>query len=83
MKKFSLKIMSKEKTITREVQEVVVNANEGYLTILKNHIPLISTLRDGKIHWRDESELREDLLIKNGLMKVTRDEVIIFCDIVN
>ena len=48
--KFNLEIISPDQMLfNSEVEEVVIPAHEGIMTILKNHISLITFLRPGFI----------------------------------
>ena len=51
MEKFNLEIISPEKSflIKNDAVEVVIPAIEGYMGILKDHIPIISFLKPGII----------------------------------
>ena len=55
--KFSIEIISPEKTILKsETSEVVIPSFEGQMGILKDHIPLITFLRPGIILIQDQEE---------------------------
>ncbi len=80
MKKFNLKILGKNSSFEKEVSELIVNSQTGYLTILANHIPIITTIKRGKIEWKDEG-IKESLITSEGIMKVDGKEVCVFADI--
>ena len=47
---FQLEIISPEKTFLKaEVQQVTIPSFEGLMTILKDHIPIVTFLRPGLI----------------------------------
>ena len=58
MDQFNLEIISPEKSfLTKsDTEEVVIPAIEGYIGILKDHIPLISFLKPGIIDVRSKNE---------------------------
>ena len=58
MDQFNLEIISPEKSfLTKsDTEEVVIPAIEGYMGILKDHIPLISFLKPGIIDVKSENE---------------------------
>ena len=58
MDQFNLEIISPEKSfLTKsDTEEVVIPAIEGYMGILKDHIPLISFLKPGIIDVRSKNE---------------------------
>ena len=69
MDQFNLEIISPEKSflIKNDTEEVVLPAIEGYLGILKDHIPIISFLKPGII----------DVISKNERLNFYVDEGII------
>ena len=74
MKNFNLIILSKENKIDVEATQVTVNSENGYLTILANHIPLITTLKEGNIEWILDNK-KEYIHVNRGIMKVDREKV--------
>ena len=55
--KFSIEIISPEKTILKsETSEVVIPSFEGQMGILKDHIPIITFLRPGLIKILNDDE---------------------------
>ena len=58
MDQFNLEIISPEKSflIKNDTEEVVIPAIEGYMGILKDHIPLISFLKPGIIDVKSKNE---------------------------
>ena len=58
MEQFNLEIISPEKSflIKNDTEEVVIPAIEGYIGILKDHIPLISFLKPGIIDVKSKNE---------------------------
>ena len=58
MDQFNLEIISPEKSflIKNDTEEVVLPAIEGYLGILKDHIPIISFLKPGIIDVKSKNE---------------------------
>jgi ATP synthase F1 epsilon subunit len=58
MDQFNLEIISPEKSFLtkNDTEEVVIPAIEGYMGILKNHIPLISFLKPGIIDVKSKNE---------------------------
>ena len=69
MDQFNLEIISPEKSflIKNDTEEVVLPAIEGYLGILKDHIPIISFLKPGII----------DVISKNERLNFYVDEGIV------
>ena len=58
MEQFNLEIISPEESILikNDTEEVVIPAIEGYMGILKDHIPLISFLKPGIIDVKSSNE---------------------------
>ena len=58
MDQFNLEIISPEKSFLSksDTEEVVIPAIEGYMGILKDHIPLISFLKPGIIDVKSKNE---------------------------
>mgnify|MGYP003330458131 CR=1 FL=1 len=70
MEKFNLEIISPEKSflIKNDAVEVVVPAIEGYMGILKDHIPIISFLKPGIIDVKLNNE-RLTFYIDDGILE--------------
>lgn len=79
MKTFKLTIISKDRKIEKNATQIVVNTENGQLTILANHIPFITTIVEGNSEWSADNK-REKVFLKNGIMKVDREQVMIFAD---
>lgn len=78
MSHFPLTIISlKETLFNRNAKSVVLPASEGELTILKNHIPLITPLKRGGIKVRDENNQEHFFEIQNGFLEVNPRKVTI------
>mgnify|MGYP001305718092 CR=1 FL=1 len=58
MDQFNLEIVSPEKSFLKknDTEEVVIPAIEGYMGILKDHIPLISFLKPGFVDVKTQNE---------------------------
>lgn len=68
-----LKIYSLEGTIFEgEASQVSLPTTSGVITVLKGHIPLITTLKDGDIKYNNESTT-----IKGGFAEVGGDKVVV------
>jgi F-type H+-transporting ATPase subunit epsilon len=81
MKKFLLEIISLEKHVyDGQVVSVTVPGVEGELTILPNHMPLLTPLRSGEIVIRDPEGGQKYLAISKGFVTVEEDKVTILAD---
>lgn len=75
------KIVTPEKTIyENEIFQVSVPTVEGEVTILPNHIPLISLLKAGELKFKDkEGESR--MAVSGGFLEVRgQNEIVILAD---
>ena len=67
--KFNLEIIRPDRTIfNSETKEVVIPAYEGIMTILKDHIALITFLRPGFIEVEIENKL-EKFYVEDGTVE--------------
>ncbi len=75
---FYLTIAKIDKVIfSGKVISVNCPGTEGEMTILANHIPLITSLKEGKIRIRINEDEKKELKVKKGIMEVNKNEVII------
>ena len=82
MKTFKLIVMYKNNKLEVEASEFIVNTENGQLTILKNHIPFITTIKEGNACIVSENG-KINLGVKEGILKVDRDSVYAFCEYVH
>jgi len=78
--KFHLEIVSPEGVIFQDqVQEAVIPAYDGEITVLPNHTPLLSRLKEGEIIIKYE---KEELLIAitGGFLEINNNNVYISSD---
>ena len=55
----------------------------GYLGILRNHAPLVTTLRPGMLSWRRPGGPRQTARIGAGLLEVVKNRVTILTESVS
>ena len=77
MHKFRFTVLTEESNAFDDlVNRVIVNTSEGEITVLKNHIPLITTVNRGRlIIMKDNYELKYE--INDGVLKINREETIL------
>lgn len=86
MHKFKLKILTPdEKLFGGEVSQVVLPTKAGEITVLANHIPLISLLSIGEIKVTDTQKQEHKFLVQGGVIDVKQkvgemDEVVVLAD---
>jgi F-type H+-transporting ATPase subunit epsilon len=63
-----------------EAVSVIAPGEPGYLGILRNHAPLVTTLAPGRLIWRQASGARRITRIGSGLLEVVKNQVTILTD---
>ena len=80
MNKLKIKIITPEKTaLTQEADSVSLPATAGQITILPNHIPLITALCTGEIIIKNGSDAK-NLHVASGFAEVSKDTIRIMTD---
>ena len=78
MENFKLEIVTPEKIIlSKDVQMVTVPSYEGDMSILKNHISIISFLRPGRVKIKKNDESLEEFFLEDGTIEFTEDNLVI------
>ena len=62
---------------------IVAPGEVGYLGILRNHAPLVTTLKPGTLTWRRPDGATHTRNIGNGLLEVQRNHVTILAETVS
>ncbi len=74
---FSLEIISPDQTLIKsEVKQVVIPAFEGLMTILKDHISLVTFLRPGFIEATIENKI-EKFYVEEGVVEFFKNNLLI------
>ena len=77
----TLDIITPIKTIySGEVQLVQVPGTKGAFQILKNHAPIISTLKKGEIRVVDTNNLDTSFDISSGIVEVSKNVITILAE---
>tara|TARA_B100000780_G_C20865673_1_gene344250 strand:- start:51 stop:440 length:390 start_codon:yes stop_codon:yes gene_type:complete len=75
--KFNLEIISPDQTLLNtEVKQVIIPAYEGLMTILKDHISLITFLRPGFIETEIENKI-EKFFVEEGTVEFFNNKLLI------
>lgn len=78
---FRLSIRALDKNIFEgEADSLTLPGADGELTILKNHIPIITPLKDGKLRFM-AAKKEINLLIRSGVLQVNPEKVIVLVNI--
>lgn len=73
-----LEIITPEETLYNgEINYVKIPGSDGSFGVLKNHAPLISTLGEGTIKIRNESEEEKKFKIKGGIAEILKNNIVI------
>ena len=52
---------------------IIAPGEVGYLGILKNHAPLVTTLHPGTLSWTHSTGERRSLLVGTGLLEIAKN----------
>ncbi|OGK12511.1 MAG: ATP synthase F1 subunit epsilon [Candidatus Riflebacteria bacterium RBG_13_59_9] len=78
---FPVVVISPDGELFREeAVSIVVPAIDGYLGVMKNHMPMITVLDFGELLIRTLDERILAIAVAGGFMEVRRGETIILCD---
>ncbi|MCH7549029.1 MAG: ATP synthase F1 subunit epsilon [Candidatus Krumholzibacteriota bacterium] len=69
-----------EKALDTDVISIVAPGEAGYLGVLANHAPLITTLTRGNLRVRFADNRETHYRIGSGLLKVAHNEVVILTE---
>ena len=80
-KNFKLIIVTPEKIIyDGEVSSIVAPGDLGYLGILADHAPIITSLTTGKLEITDPNGAKNTMMISGGFMEVVKNTATILVD---
>ena len=80
---FHLSIVTPENVIYEgEVLSVIVPGEEGYLGVLADHAPLISTIKPGKVTIKDKSHKELFFSVSYGFFEVSANRATLLVDAV-
>jgi len=81
MKDLKLKIVTPEKILFEKiVSQISVSTVMGEITILPNHIPLVSQLAPGEIVVKINKDEEDLMAVSGGFVEVLPDQVVILAD---
>lgn len=76
-----LEIITPEKKVySGEVEAIKLPGAEGSFGILKNHAPLIATLKQGTVKVTEASKKIENFVINGGVVEVLHNKVTILAE---
>jgi F-type H+-transporting ATPase subunit epsilon len=78
---YPLQIVSQEEmTYQGEVESLVAPAALGYLGVLANHAPLLTSLTEGLLTIREAQGDNKIFKVRGGILEVSAKEVVILAD---
>jgi F-type H+-transporting ATPase subunit epsilon len=78
---FNFKVLTPNRTVfDGEVVSIVAPGGAGYLGVLAQHAPLITTLRDGELTLRFKDDRIARYRIGRGLLKVAHNRAILLTE---
>lgn len=81
MKDLNLKIVTPEKVVLSDrVNQVSLDTVMGQITILPNHIPLVSQLVAGEVVVKKDGKNEDWMAVSGGFVEVLPDGVVILAD---
>jgi len=79
----TLRVLTQEGVAIEETATSVIAPGEvGYLGMLRNHAPLVTTLRPGILSWRKAGGERRTATLGAGLLEVEHNRITILTDAV-
>ncbi len=74
-------IVTPERVVLQaNITQVTIPTKDGEITVLANHIPLVSILKPGVMELLLEDGEREVLSVSGGFIEVLRDKVVVLAD---
>jgi len=74
-------IVTPEKVVLKEeILQITIPTKTGEITVLPNHIPLVSSLVPGVVHVKKRNGEDEIMSVSGGFLEVLKDKVVILAD---
>ena len=81
MDPIAIRVLTQEGLVTEDrAVSVIAPGEPGYLGILRNHAPLVTTLKPGKLTWRHTGGSSRTVRIGAGLLEVEHNCVTILTE---
>ncbi|MBI4352467.1 MAG: ATP synthase F1 subunit epsilon [Candidatus Omnitrophica bacterium] len=78
---FSLKVVTPDRVFFEgKVTSLQAPGSLGYLGVLKDHAPLVTTLDKGKLSFKDEQGTEKIFKISGGFLEVLSNRVLVLTD---
>jgi len=80
-KTIKFEIVTPEKKVFEdEVQQITIPTQEGEITVLPNHIPLVSIMDSGVIELKNSQDEIKVMAVSGGFLEVFYDKIVILAD---
>ncbi|MFH1583103.1 MAG: F0F1 ATP synthase subunit epsilon [Candidatus Falkowbacteria bacterium] len=80
-KYIKFEIVTPERVVLKEeIMQITVPTKTGEITVLPNHIPLVSSLMPGVVHIKKKGGQEEIMSISGGFLEVLKNKVVILAD---
>jgi len=80
-KTLKFEIVTPERVVlSQEILQITVPTTSGEITVLPDHIPLVSVLKAGVIEIKRADNISEIISVSGGFIEVTKDKVVILAD---
>ncbi|MBU0722006.1 ATP synthase F1 subunit epsilon [Patescibacteria group bacterium] len=81
IKFIKFEIVTPERVVLKEeITQITLPTKVGEITVLPNHIPLVSSLAPGVVHVKKRDGKNEIISISGGFLEVLKDKVVILAD---
>ena len=78
---FTLKVVTPTEVVFEgDVTSVTAPGGKGYLGILKNHAPLVTTIEKGNLSFRSPDGKTQSLKVEGGFLEVLKNRVLVLTD---
>jgi F-type H+-transporting ATPase subunit epsilon len=80
-KTIKFEIVTPERIVlTRDIFQVTVPTTNGEITVLADHIPLVSILKPGVLEIKTVEGKTEIMSVSGGFLEVMRDKIVVLAD---
>lgn len=81
MKTIQFEIVTPERTVLKqEILQLTIPTTSGEITVLADHIPLVSILKAGVIELKLADNSVEIISVSSGFIEVMKDKIVILAD---
>jgi len=82
-KSIRLRVLTSDRlAIEDEAVSVIAPGGVGYVGMLRNHAPMVSTVGKGKLSWRRPDGSRQTVMISGGVLEIVKNALTILTDTV-